>query len=423
MDVSKMDVVLVGIFHQVTIEAWGMGSRGLGLCGPSRACAAGSWGCRGAAEVWAQREGWSRQGEGACEGCRDHCQAYAIELLPPCPSLSCRRPQVAELLASVPAPVVYWEQGHEWLFGDAVRFQVRASAIKMCRGLRQHAPPLTPSIGTTSAHSNPFPTPPPTPASLSAPAISNAHTCAPKIYVNVGGPQLPEARPALPHGHAPALRAGGCEHSGAGGRRDQQRLHGWRKRSVAGLHSWSKCPCVGWRNSANGLGALTVRKPSATAPSPPASHAHASLSAAAWGLLSSRESGHAHCLCQPLHSPATDPVLRPPPLQDILSQEFGRSSCLVPNGIDCNRFQPGPHSGGMPTRLVLTAGVRHGWGGAEGFAACCRGADAVAAALSRLRRLLQPRHVTCRSWVSCMQAVNRLPMPHTSAGGASPPSP
>lgn len=33
--------------------------------------------------------------------------------------------QVAELLAGVPAPVVYWEQGHEWLFGDPVRLQVR----------------------------------------------------------------------------------------------------------------------------------------------------------------------------------------------------------------------------------------------------------------------------------------------------------
>jgi hypothetical protein len=36
--------------------------------------------------------------------------------------------QVAELLAGVPAPVVYWEQGHEWLFGDPVRLQVRLKA-------------------------------------------------------------------------------------------------------------------------------------------------------------------------------------------------------------------------------------------------------------------------------------------------------
>ena len=33
--------------------------------------------------------------------------------------------QVAELLAGVAAPILYWEQGHEWLFGDPVRFQVR----------------------------------------------------------------------------------------------------------------------------------------------------------------------------------------------------------------------------------------------------------------------------------------------------------
>ena len=39
--------------------------------------------------------------------------------------------QVAELLVGVAAPVLYWEQGHEWLFGDPVRFQagVCASAV------------------------------------------------------------------------------------------------------------------------------------------------------------------------------------------------------------------------------------------------------------------------------------------------------
>lgn len=32
--------------------------------------------------------------------------------------------QVAELLMGVPAPVIYWEQGHEWVFGDPIRLQV-----------------------------------------------------------------------------------------------------------------------------------------------------------------------------------------------------------------------------------------------------------------------------------------------------------
>lgn len=32
--------------------------------------------------------------------------------------------QVAEVLAGVSCPVVYYEQGHEWLFADDVRFQV-----------------------------------------------------------------------------------------------------------------------------------------------------------------------------------------------------------------------------------------------------------------------------------------------------------
>lgn len=36
--------------------------------------------------------------------------------------------QVAELLMGLPAPVIYWEQGHEWVFGDPIRFQVPCSA-------------------------------------------------------------------------------------------------------------------------------------------------------------------------------------------------------------------------------------------------------------------------------------------------------
>ena len=35
-----------------------------------------------------------------------------------------RLPQVAELLLGLRAPILYWEQGHEWIFGDPVRFQV-----------------------------------------------------------------------------------------------------------------------------------------------------------------------------------------------------------------------------------------------------------------------------------------------------------
>ncbi|GMH38947.1 hypothetical protein BSKO_06845 [Bryopsis sp. KO-2023] len=38
--------------------------------------------------------------------------------------------QVAELLVGVPAPVVYWEQGHEWVFGDPVRFQTAQNYLK-----------------------------------------------------------------------------------------------------------------------------------------------------------------------------------------------------------------------------------------------------------------------------------------------------
>ena len=37
--------------------------------------------------------------------------------------------QVAELLMGVSAPILYWEQGHEWVFGDPVRNQ--ASAVPL----------------------------------------------------------------------------------------------------------------------------------------------------------------------------------------------------------------------------------------------------------------------------------------------------
>jgi len=44
--------------------------------------------------------------------------------------------QVPELLVGVPAPVLYWEQGHEWLFGDPVRFQAcaRRAPSRMSQG-------------------------------------------------------------------------------------------------------------------------------------------------------------------------------------------------------------------------------------------------------------------------------------------------
>ena len=37
--------------------------------------------------------------------------------------------QVAELLLGLPIPIVYFEQGHEWLFGDPIRFQVWAASV------------------------------------------------------------------------------------------------------------------------------------------------------------------------------------------------------------------------------------------------------------------------------------------------------
>jgi hypothetical protein len=39
---------------------------------------------------------------------------------------------VAELLLGLPIPIVYFEQGHEWLFGDPIRFQVSEQRPDRC---------------------------------------------------------------------------------------------------------------------------------------------------------------------------------------------------------------------------------------------------------------------------------------------------
>jgi hypothetical protein len=49
--------------------------------------------------------------------CHQDAELHAVSVL-----------QVAELLAGCPAPVLYWEQGHEWVFGDPIRLQVSQGA-------------------------------------------------------------------------------------------------------------------------------------------------------------------------------------------------------------------------------------------------------------------------------------------------------
>lgn len=41
-------------------------------------------------------------------------------------------------------------------------------------------------------------------------------------------------------------------------------------------------------------------------------------------------------------------------VQSILAQEFGRTSTIIPNSVDCDRFRPGPLSC-HPYTAVLTA--------------------------------------------------------------------
>ena len=39
-------------------------------------------------------------------------------------------------------------------------------------------------------------------------------------------------------------------------------------------------------------------------------------------------------------------------VQSILAQQFGRSSLLIPNGVDCDRFFPGPPTDVAPTATL-----------------------------------------------------------------------
>ena len=46
-------------------------------------------------------------------------------------------------------------------------------------------------------------------------------------------------------------------------------------------------------------------------------------------------------------------------VQNILSSEFGRTPLLIPNGVDCERFFPGPRTALRPD-MVLSAPLAKG---------------------------------------------------------------
>lgn len=39
-------------------------------------------------------------------------------------------------------------------------------------------------------------------------------------------------------------------------------------------------------------------------------------------------------------------------VQSILAHQFGRSSLLIPNGVDCDRFFPGPATDVLPSAIL-----------------------------------------------------------------------
>lgn len=69
------------------------------------------------------------------------------------------------------------------------------------------------------------------------------------------------------------------------------------------------------------------------------------------------------CLCD-----APPRLLPAEAVQTIIGREFGRSCMLVHNGVDCQRFQPGPPAGEVlaaPTKVLTSATYKVGgscWG-------------------------------------------------------------
>lgn len=120
-DIDSCDVVVTGIFHQVRPCMWHSCVR---MC-------AHAMGQLGGASLLLLLQRSRRRKCGPCAG--RHLAAHLPSALPaaprPCSPTPWRRAsgccpaQVPELLTTTTAPVLYCEQGHEWLFGDPVRFQ------------------------------------------------------------------------------------------------------------------------------------------------------------------------------------------------------------------------------------------------------------------------------------------------------------
>ncbi len=46
-------------------------------------------------------------------------------------------------------------------------------------------------------------------------------------------------------------------------------------------------------------------------------------------------------------------------VRTILQRQFGRSSLLIPNGVDCDRFFPGPPAAAAPTAVLASPSKGH----------------------------------------------------------------
>ena len=307
-------------------------------------------------------------------------------------------PQVAEWLLTSAAPVLYWEQGHEWLFGDPVRLQVRPEAGRAASPGGRQASSLSAAL---LASALPVPWKPLHSAQSESkqprPAPFRTHQRSPKSWCDMptkvwragprpappGRPQLQRPGQSLPPCHAPARGGGGSERRGP----SHPLAGGWC--SLFGLFCrfWAP-PCSRSLEYSHQVDAVVCRC-----------------------------CGERELTARADHPPTRSRCCRRRCRRLSLPQEFGRTSLLLHNGVDSQRFCPGPRSTVPPTSLFTAPDYVASWAGhSKGWLrrlrrvnACTRSAakpnsqhPPASSTQPRLRSLL-PRQAR---WV---QAVMQLP--------------
>jgi hypothetical protein len=125
-DVDDCDVVVTGIFHQARRQPRGQPPPPAAASRPAPLLPA-----RGRRQAWqTASHRMALAAQSVPHSCPPvpRCVPHSCPPVPvhPCTPPSC--PQIPEWLTTTSAPVLYYEQGHEWLFGDPLRFREAGGA-------------------------------------------------------------------------------------------------------------------------------------------------------------------------------------------------------------------------------------------------------------------------------------------------------